>query len=121
MSRFIPAGSYQKTASQINSNLYGKARRRDQSWIASGFNISNLSGGLVNWDGALQTETDSLPTTGFVPNGSYQKTTENISVALTAYCQKRDGSWQWASLDITNYKQGDGDIANIDGELKIQK
>ncbi|MDE8754587.1 cyanovirin [Pectobacterium polaris] len=121
MSKFIPNGSYQKTASQINSNLYGKAQRRDQTWIAAGFNITGLSGGLVNWDGALQPENAPLPTAGFVPDGSYKKTTQNIAVTLTAYCQKKDGSWQWSSLDITNHKQGDGDIANIDGILKIQK
>ncbi|MDR0807510.1 MAG: CVNH domain-containing protein [Enterobacteriaceae bacterium] len=121
MSRFVPNGSYQKTASQISSNLYGKSQRRDQTWIASGFNITDLSGGLVNWDGALQPEDASLPATGFIPNGSYQQTTQDISVVLTAYCQKIDRSWQWSSLDISRYKQGDGDIANIDGILKIQK
>ncbi|QDQ26517.1 cyanovirin [Chitinimonas arctica] len=120
MSRFVPAGSYQKTASQINVNLYGKSQRRDQSWIAAGANITNLSGGLQNLDGSLQPENDPAPTTGFVPNGSYRQTTENASVVLSAYCQKRDGSWQWATLDITRYVQGSGDIANINGELMIQ-
>ncbi|HAT32548.1 MAG TPA: cyanovirin [Janthinobacterium sp.] len=120
MSRFVPAGSYQKTASQINTNLYGKAQRRDQTWVASGFNITNLSGGLVNLDGSLQPENDATPSSGFIPNGSYKLTVESVSSVLSAYCQKRDGSWQWATLDITRYVAGQGDIANIDGELKIQ-
>ncbi len=55
-----------------------------------------------------------------MPNGSYKQTTENVSVVLSAYCQKIDGSWQWATLDITRYITGHGDIANIDGDLKIQ-
>lgn len=121
MSRFIPTGSYQRSASNMSSNLYGKSQRRDQTWVASGFNISNLSGGLVNWDGALQPENGPLPAAGFVPEGSYQRTTQNISVVLTAYCQKINGSWQWSALDITHYKPSDGDIANIDGVLKIQR
>jgi hypothetical protein len=41
-------------------------------------------------------------------------------VVLSAYCQKRDGSWQWATLDISKYTPSQGDIANIDGELKVQ-
>jgi hypothetical protein len=120
MSRFIPSGSYQHTSHQVTSTLYGKAQRRDQSWVACGFNISTLTGGLVNLDGYLQPENDPAPTTGFIPNGSYKKTTENISVVLSAYCQKRDGSWQWSTLDISKYTPSQGDIANIDGELKVQ-
>jgi len=121
MSRFVPQGSYLQSSSQVNVNLYGKAQRRDQSWIAAGANITNLSGGLVNLDGCLQPENDPVPTTGFIPNGSYQKTTENVSSVLSAYCRKIDGSWQWATLDISKYTPANGDIANINGELMIQK
>ncbi|GLX91166.1 hypothetical protein Pfra02_37340 [Pseudomonas fragi] len=121
MSKFIPEGSYQRTSRQVNSNLYGKSQRIDQTWVASGFNISNLAGGLVNWDGALQPEDNASPATGLVPGGSYKKTTKDISVTLTAYCEKIDRSWHWSALDITNYTPGDGDIANIDGVLKIQR
>jgi len=121
MSRFVPQGSYLQSASQVNVNLYGKAQRRDQSWIATGANITNLSGGLVNLDGSLQPESDPVPNAGYIPNGSYQKTTENVSVALSAYCRKIDGSWQWATLDISKYTPASGDIANINGELVVQK
>lgn len=119
--RFVPPGSYLQSASQVNVNLYCKAQRRDQSWIASGANITSLTGGLVNWDGSLQPENDPTPSTGYVPNGSYQKTAENVSVALSAYCRRIDGSWQWATLDVTNYTPAQGDIANINGELVVQK
>lgn len=121
MSRYVPQGSYLQSCAQVNVNLYGKAQRRDQSWVAAGANITNLSGGLVNWDGSLQPENDPAPSTGFIPNGSYQKTTESVSSVLSAYCRKIDGSWQWATLDITKYTQGAGDIANINGELVVQK
>lgn len=121
MSRFVPQGSYLQSSAQVNVNLYGKAQRRDQSWIATGANITNLAGGLVNWDGSLQPENDPTPGVGYVPNGSYQRTTEGVSVALSAYCRRRDGSWQWATLDITNYTPDKGDIANIDGELVVQR
>lgn len=121
MSRFVPQGSYLQSSSQVNVNLYGKAQRRDQSWIAAGANITNLTGGLVNLDGSLQSENDPTPASGFIPNGSYQKTTESVSSVLSAYCRKIDGSWQWATLDITKYVQGNGDIANINGELIVQK
>lgn len=118
---FVPQGSYLQSSTQVNVNLYGRSQRRDQTWIAAGANITNLTGGLVNLDGSLQPENDSLPVSGFIPNGSYQKTTENVSSALSAYCRKVDGSWQWATLDITKYVPGQGDIANINGELVVQK
>jgi len=121
MSRFVPQCSYLQSASQVNVNLYGKAQRRDQSWIATGANITNLSGGLVNLDGSLQPESDPVPNALYIPNCSYQKTTENVSVALSAYCRKIDGSWQWATLDISKYTPASGDIANINGELVVQK
>jgi hypothetical protein len=121
MSRFVPQGSYLQSASNVNVHLYAKSQRRDQSWIASGADITGLTGGLVNWDGFLQPENDPLPAEGFVPNGSYRKTTENVSVVLAAYCRRIDGSWQWSTLDITNYMPTNGDIANIDGSLMIQR
>jgi hypothetical protein len=121
MSRFVPQGSYLQSSAQVNTNLYCKAQRRDQSWIASGATITNLTGGLVNLDGSLQPESDPTPATGYVPNGSYKQTVENVAVALSAYCRRRDGSWQWATLDITNYTPALGDIANIDGELMVQR
>lgn len=118
---FVPQGSYLQSSTQVNVNLYGRSQRRDQTWIAAGANITQLTGGLVNLDGSLQPENDSLPVSGFIPNGSYQKTTENVSSVLSAYCRKVDGSWQWATLDITKYALGQGDIANINGELVVQK
>jgi hypothetical protein len=121
MSRFVPQGSYLQSSAQVNVNLYGKSQRRDQSWVASGANITALSGGLVNLDGSLQPENDPLPNSGYIPNGSYQKTTEGLSTVLSAYCRKIDGSWQWATLDITKYLSANGDIANINGELIVQK
>lgn len=121
MSRFVPQGSYLQSSTQVNANLYCKAQRRDQSWIASGATITSLTGGLVNWDGSLQPENDTAPGEGYVPNGSYKRSVEGVSVALSAYCRKIDGSWQWSTLDITNYSPSQGDIANINGDLKIQR
>lgn len=122
MARFIPDGSYQKTSQDISVTLYCEAQRLDQSWIASGYPISQLSepnAGLVNRDGYLAPEEGSYPAKGFIPEGSYQKTCRNIRVTLGAQCQKSDKSWHYSALDITGYSSAQGDIANLDGVLKI--
>ena len=43
MAGFIPEGSYQKTSQNISVTLYCEAQQVDQSWIASGYPISQLS------------------------------------------------------------------------------
>lgn len=87
-----------------------------------GYPISQLSepnARLVNWDGYLAPEQGSYPARGFIPEGSYKQTSRNIRVILGAKCQKKDGTWHYSALDITDYSPEQGDIVNMDGVLKI--
>lgn len=59
---------------------------------------------------------------GFLPEGSYQKTSRDVRATL--YCQalKKDGTWIPASLDLTyleesNVVNEDGHLLNIIGNL----
>ena len=54
----------------------------------------------------------------FVPTGSYSKTTKDTTSRLFCQSQKRDQSFQWSTLDITNLPAGKT-ISNIDGVLTI--
>lgn len=122
MTGFIPEGSYKKTSQNIYVNLYCDAQKADQSWTTASYPLCALNepnAGLVNWNGSLAPEEGSYPDKGFIPSGSYAATCKNIKVVLTAECQKKDGSWQFSTLDITNYDYSQGDIANMDGVLKI--
>lgn len=118
--RYVPSGSYQKSAQDISVHLYAKAQKRDQDWIDSGADITHLQGGLVNLDGSLHPENAAEPSSGFVPSGSYERTSRDVDVVLTARCRTRSGDWLWSTLDITRYDPAQGDIANIDGNLTIQ-
>lgn len=118
MTSFVPTGSYTLTTKNITSKLYCQAQKRDQAWIDAGLdltalaasNVENLDGFLVNHDGGTHT--------GFLPGGSYAKTSRNMQVILAGNAQKRDQTWQWSTLDITSLPAGKT-ISNIDGVLTV--
>ena len=118
MSNFVPTGSYTKTTQNITSTLFCQAQKRDQAWIGAGMdlttlssaNVDNLDGFLVNQSGGMQN--------GYVPTGSYTKTSRGMQVILAGNAQKRDQSFQWSTLDITSLPAGKT-VSNIDGVLTI--
>jgi hypothetical protein len=73
---------------------------------------------VTNYDGILVNDSGNAPQKGYIPGGSYAKTTKDISIVFSAYCQKRDGSWQYSSLVITNLALAKT-ISNIDGVLTV--
>lgn len=122
MSGFIPKGSYTASSRNIAVDITCEAQKLDQKWVAVSYPISTLSepnAGLVNRNGHLEPEKGNYPKKGFVPQGSYAETCNKIRVVLTAECKDLQENWHHASLDITDYNYSQGDIANINGELKI--
>jgi len=120
MSQYIPEGSYTKTSRNVRSNLYAEAQKRDQSWIPAGLDISQLnSADVTNFDGYLVNSDGKGSSSGYVPGGSYSKTSRNITVVLSAECQKRDQSWQYSTLVISG--RTNVTISNIDGVLTVDK
>ena len=118
MSTFVPPGSYSRTTQNITSTLFCQAQKRDQAWIGAGMdltklssaNVENLDGFLVNQNGGTQN--------GYVPGGSYSKTSRGMQVILAGNAQKRDQSYQWSTLDITHLPAGKT-VSNIDGVLTV--
>ena len=57
-----------------------------------------------------------------IPDGSYRHTCRAVSVRadrLTASCQTIQGQWERSSL--FNWRQCDGAITNIDGQLRCER
>lgn len=54
----------------------------------------------------------------FIPQGSYSKTTKDISSNLFCQAQKRDQSWIGAGLDLTSLTSAN--VENLDGFLVNQ-
>jgi len=53
-----------------------------------------------------------------VPSGSYQSSCQNIDAdwkRLSAVCRKRNGQWNYSTLE--DYRRCHGDIANFNGRL----
>ncbi|MFH1634995.1 MAG: glycosyl hydrolase family 18 protein, partial [Chloroflexota bacterium] len=73
--------------------------------------------------GVLENQGSTPPdkTKPFLPNGSYKLTSRNIKVTLFAQCERINKTQTESSLDIENYNYEQGDIANVDGELKINQ
>lgn len=119
MSAFIPEGSYTKTSRNIESNLYCQAQKRDQSWICAGYNLTNSHAvNLENLDGFLVNESGEGKQNDYIPGGSYLKTSKGMQTILSAFCQKRDQTWQVSTLDITDLGMGQT-LSNIDGVLTV--
>ena len=118
MSTFVPPGSYSKTTQNITSTLFCQAQKRDQAFIGAGMDLTNLSSANVeNLDGFLVNQSGGTQN-GYVPSGSYAKTSRGMQVILAGHAQKRDQSWQWSTLDITALPAGKT-VSNIDGVLTI--
>lgn len=118
MGNFIPGGSFTKTTKNTTSTLYCQAQKRDQAWIGAGMDLTSLtSANIENLDGFLVNEAGGTHN-GYVPGGSYSKTSRGMQVILAGNAQKRDQSWQYSTLDITHLPVGKT-VSNIDGVLTV--
>ena len=114
---FVPAGSYSKTCNNIVVTLHAKAQKIDGSWVPAALNITELqSADIENIDGVLRNVGLGGIPAGFVPEGSYTKTCQDIQVVLTCQAQKLDGSWVPTAFVLTDIARP-GNLANIDGKL----
>ncbi|GAB3535747.1 CVNH domain-containing protein [Photobacterium alginatilyticum] len=118
MSQYVPEGSFIKTSRNVKSVLYATARKRNQSYVPSALDITELnSADVANLDGVLVSQTNHGAPSGYVPSGSYKETCRDVRVILSAECKKIDGSWQYSTLELTDISNVS--ISNIDGVLKI--
>lgn len=110
-----PAGSYQKTCSNIaydGTTLTGQCKTMAGQAVAATLSYpASCIGDIGNVNGVLAC-------TG--PNGSYAITCRNISVSgttLKGECQRRDQSWN-PSASLANFQGFQGEITNCNGNLQ---
>jgi hypothetical protein len=116
MGPYVPNGSYRQTSREIKVTLSAECQKIDGSWQLTTFDLTEIGYvELENNDGTLTVSGPASPTPGYVPGGSYQQTSRNIKVTLSAQCQKIDGSWQPSALNITNLNNAD--VENQNGVL----
>lgn len=131
---YVPAGSYQRTSQNINVTITALCQKTDGSWVQSpplsySANQAGTITDLANMNGVLTLFTDNPANHNvsdnlgpFVPAGSYQRTSQQVSVTLNAVCQKIDG--QWVPSQPLNYTAEQAananDIANRDGNLRLE-
>lgn len=109
-----PAGSYQKTCSNISYD--GTTLSATCRTMAGANNQTSLAF-PASCQGDVGNVNGILACTG--PVGSYALTCNSISVSgntLSANCQKRDGSWIPAKL--SGFQGFQGDVTNCNGTLQ---
>ncbi len=117
MGQFVPNGSYKETSRSIKVVLTAECKKIDNSWQTSSLELTNLNHvHVVNANGVLKANPGNISLSGYIPDGSYKKTSRNIKVVLNASCKKVDGSWQMCSLELTNLN--DAYVVNVNGVLK---
>ncbi|MBV9044042.1 MAG: CVNH domain-containing protein [Alphaproteobacteria bacterium] len=123
---WAPSGSYQRTCRGINFDgdmLTATCRTAGGRWHNTYLsNADNCDGNIENNNGQLECGesgwSDESDWRGGAPNGPYVATCTNIRMdgyTLRATCQRRNGSWAWASLE--DPEDCDGAIQNWNGRL----
>ncbi len=119
MGKYLPKGNYLSTSKEVNINLFCEAKQRNKAWVPASLNITELNkANIANMDGYLINDAGSAPTHDFIPGGSYEITARNMTVILSACCQKNDLTWNWSTLNIT-YLDRNKTVSNKDGNLII--
>ncbi|TRX35530.1 hypothetical protein FNW52_10850 [Flavobacterium sp. ZT3R18] len=128
---FTPGGSYLETSKSVNVTINAFCAKRDGSIAnsaplsytteqAQSFpDIANDNGNLVSQVVSPGTLVNEMGIA--VPAGSYQKTSSEIVITLSALCQKINGTWvnstlTYSASEAQNYPLG---IVNNDGNLSF--
>lgn len=129
--QYVPAGSYQLTSSNITVTISAQCEQTGGAMVPSTLNYTASEaaniGDIPNLEGVL---TLSLgdgkqpnPTNNFgeyVPAGSYQLTSSDITITISAQCQQTGGNWVASKVSFTTGQAANiRDIANIEGTLTV--
>jgi hypothetical protein len=119
MRDFLPAGTYPSHARDVRTTLYCIARKRNGAWIPASLDLTHLEEtNIVNADGHLVNDKGDAGRKGFLPLGEYLESSDSHRVILSALCQKHNESWQWSTIDITNFNS-DTTLSLVDGVLTV--
>jgi len=130
--QYVPGGSYLLTFSDISISINANCKNAQGGYVSSRitYNIEEaLSiGDIINNEGTLAITMGVHSNTinkynEFVPVGSYQLSSKDITVTLNAKCQDAAGNWvnsnpiTFYAIDAFQIK----DISNKNGQLFITK
>jgi len=128
---FVPAGSYLLTSSDIsvtisascaqsNGNLVNSTVTFNMDEANSLYDISNLEGQLTLTSAAYNAGAPQ-DYNQYVPAGSYQLSSNNITITLNATCQDGGGSWVQSNPLVFTAESAlqIEDISNNNGHLFI--
>lgn len=129
--QYVPSGSYQLTSSNITITISANCEQTGGAMVPSTISypatqaanmvdISNQEGVLTiaGGNGNQPNPTNNLGE--YVPAGSYQLTSDNISVTISAQCEQTGGAMVPSTITYTtNQVANISDIANIEGVLTI--
>ncbi len=133
--QYVPAGSYQNSSSSISVTINAQCTRFDGGVIPSTLtyttdvavvidDIANSNGKLVMPAGKDPSQPNPTNKFGqYVPAGSYQNSSSDISIILNAECEQTGGNrvqsppLTFLATDAVNIS----DIENREGTLQIIK
>ncbi len=131
--QYVPAGSYQNSSSNISVTINAQCKRFDGGVIPSTLtfttdvavvidDIENRDGKLLMLAGKDPSQPNPTNLFGqYVPAGSYQNSSSDISITLNAACEQTGGNvvqspaLTFLATDVTTIS----DIENREGTLKI--
>ena len=133
--QYFPKGSYLLTSKGDYVTINAECEVTGGNWVQSKpityskskaeniRDIANIEGNLKIFtsESPEPNPTDNLGP--YVPAGSYQLTSRNVTVTINAECEQTGGNWvksnplNYSSQEASNFR----DIANIEGELKSFK
>ncbi|HEX2330086.1 MAG TPA: CVNH domain-containing protein [Candidatus Angelobacter sp.] len=116
----VPRGSYTQTCKNIDVKgniLRANCQSSDGKWVHTELkNADRCSEGVVNLDGLLTCQTETIPP------GSYLTSCQDIRVLgnnLAASCKNSKG--KMVKTELYNAGQCSGDITNLNGSLRCVK
>jgi hypothetical protein len=129
--QYIPKGSYLITSRSVSVTINASCRQSNGNVVPSSLSFSQEEASkirdIANIEGKLTVFTSDSPepnpTTNlgpYVPAGSYQLSSDNVTVIIDAVCEQTGGNWvQSQPLEFTSELASNfRDIANIEGTLK---
>ena len=127
-SPFVPAGSYQESATDISVTITAACLDSNKIPVQSSlsFNTSQLNGicDIANDNGSLQLVSGTTSPVNtynpFIPAGSYQNSSSGLQITLSASCKTETGSSNSSSLAYSAAQAASlTDIGNNNGSLEL--
>lgn len=133
--QYVPAGSYQLTSRDVQITINASCEQTGGNLVqsppltftlaeaASIGDIANMEGTLTRQPGNEGTPNPTNNYGQFVPAGSYQRTSSNITITINASCEQTGGNWVESPPLTFTAEAGKSlrDISNREGTLQLHQ